>query len=55
MSVNISLTNQQQQAVEKKIIVKSIASLSDVEKPYLYSGYYKELEPTVTLLKLNDE
>ncbi|GAA5816817.1 hypothetical protein MFLAVUS_010351 [Mucor flavus] len=39
----------------KKMMAKSIASASDVEKPYLYSDDYKRFEPTVTLLKLNDE
>ncbi|CAO3702666.1 unnamed protein product [Rhizopus stolonifer] len=42
-------------AYYKKMIVKSIASTFDVEKPYLYSDNYKQFEPTVTLLKLNDE
>jgi hypothetical protein len=37
------------------MMAKSIASASDVEKPYLYSDDYKRFEPTVTLLKLNDE
>lgn len=36
-------------------MVKSIASASDVEKPFRYSDNYKEFEPTVTLLKLDDE
>ncbi|KAI8641758.1 hypothetical protein BD408DRAFT_432988 [Parasitella parasitica] len=39
----------------KKLMAKSIASTSDVEKPYLYSDNYKKFEPTVTLLKLDDE
>ncbi|KAI9245765.1 hypothetical protein BY458DRAFT_536990 [Sporodiniella umbellata] len=39
----------------KKTMASSIASASDVEKPYLYSDDYKRFEPTVTLLKLDDE
>ncbi|OBZ81352.1 hypothetical protein A0J61_10599 [Choanephora cucurbitarum] len=38
----------------KKMMVKSIASASDAEKPYLYSDDYKRFDPTVTLLKLNE-
>jgi hypothetical protein len=37
------------------MMAKNIASTSDVEKPYLYSDNYKKFEPTVILLKLNDE
>ncbi|KAI7867031.1 hypothetical protein BDF14DRAFT_1968521 [Spinellus fusiger] len=39
----------------KKMMVKSIASASDVEKPYIYSNNHKEFEPTITLLKLGSE
>ncbi|KAI7867049.1 hypothetical protein BDF14DRAFT_1727253 [Spinellus fusiger] len=39
----------------KKMMVKSIASASDIEKPYLYSNNHKEFEPTITLLKLGSE
>lgn len=35
-------------------MAKSIASTYDAEKPYLYRDNYKQFEPTVTLLKLND-
>ncbi|RCI01038.1 hypothetical protein CU097_015734 [Rhizopus azygosporus] len=38
----------------KKMMAKSIASTYDAEKPYLYRDNYKQFEPTVTLLKLND-
>ncbi|RCH99078.1 hypothetical protein CU097_009859 [Rhizopus azygosporus] len=40
---------------KKKTMAKSIASTSDAEKPYLYRDNYKQFEPTVILLKLNDE
>ncbi|KAI8063418.1 uncharacterized protein B0P05DRAFT_581120 [Gilbertella persicaria] len=39
----------------KKMMAKSIASTSDIEKPYLYRDSCKEFEPTVTLLKLGND
>lgn len=54
MSLSLKYLVQYKVKKEKTMAISIVlASDADTEKSYFYSGNYKELEPTVTMLMLN--